>query len=187
MSENGVPQQMNLSTPQRGVLVRMALGLLLTLICFGTVVLLNFPVPNAAALASRSQLFALSALLPAAVLAAAIGRLAAHRFFTPHDLDGSGLTQGTDRAKLLQALLQNTLEQVAVAIPVYAAWVALAPERFLAVAPASAGLFVLGRVLFFWGYNRGAQGRALGFSLTFYPTVVLLVWTLAFAAWTVGS
>jgi hypothetical protein len=33
------------------------------------------------------------------------------------------------------------------------------------------GLFLLGRVLFIGGYRKGAGGRALGFGLTFYPTL----------------
>jgi uncharacterized membrane protein YecN with MAPEG domain len=36
-------------------------------------------------------------------------------------------------------------------------------------------LFFLGRVLFWQGYVRGAPARALGFALTFYPTVAMLV------------
>ncbi len=32
-------------------------------------------------------------------------------------------------------------------------------------------LFCIGRALFWAGYGRGAGGRALGFALTFYPTI----------------
>ena len=39
----------------------------------------------------------------------------------------------------------------------------------------AATLFVIGRVLFWRGYASGAPARALGFALTFYPQVVMLV------------
>lgn len=166
---------MNLSPPQRGVLLGMALGLLVTLVCFAAVVVFEPLATQPATWLVRGRLFALCALLPAVALTVAIGRLAAQRFFTPQDLDGSALTRGTDRANLLQALLQNTLEQVVLALPVYAASLALAPERLLAVAPVAAALFLVGRLLFFRGYSRGAHARAFGFALTFYPSVLLLI------------
>ena len=48
-------------------------------------------------------------------------------------------------------------------------------------------MFLLGRVLFFAGYAGGAPRRALGFALTFYPTVTLLLGALAFALHRLGS
>jgi len=49
------------------------------------------------------------------------------------------------------------------------------PASWQAVIPAAAILFFIGRVLFWRGYARGAPGRALGFALTFYPTVAMLL------------
>lgn len=171
---------MSLSKPQRGVVVGMAAGLVVTFAGFGTTALLlrTASLPNG--WDARFHLIALSVLIPVATFAFSIARLAAHRFRTPPDLDGSGLTSGTDRARLLQALLQNTLEQVVLALPVYAAWGVVAPARLLPVMVAAAVFFLVGRILFFWGYARGASGRALGFALTFYPTVVLLASTGVF-------
>lgn len=108
----------------------------------------------------------------------AIGSLAHHRFFTPEDIDGSGLTSGTDRARVLQAILQNTLEQVTLAALVYIAFAALAPGRFLGALPAAAILFSCGRALFWHGYAKGAAARSFGFALTFYSTLLLLVATV---------
>jgi hypothetical protein len=160
---------MGFSKAQRRVAFGMASGLLVTLACLAAVALLRPTAFFAATLLGRLQLLAASALAPTIALTVAIARLAAHRFRTPRDLDGSGLAAGTERAKVLQALLQNTLEQMVLALPVYAAWVVLAPVHLLAVVPTAASLFVLGRALFFQGYARGASGRALGFALTFYP------------------
>ena len=121
-------------------------------------------------------------LLPAATLLVCIARLAAHRFFTPEDIHGSGLTGGTERAKLLQSLLQNTLEQCCLAIPVYLATAILAPASLLPVVPTAAVMFLVGRGLFFAGYAQGAPSRAYGFALTFYPTLLLLVLLLVLGA-----
>jgi len=78
-------------------------------------------------------------------------------------------------AKLLQALLQNTLEQTVLAFPVYLAASLVFPARFLPMVAAAAALLVVGRIRFFRGYARGAPSRAAGFGLTFYPSVALLV------------
>ena len=112
------------------------------------------------------------------MLAVAIARLAKHRFFTPQDIDGSGLTAGSERARMLQALLQNTLEQSVLALPVYAAALLAWPESIGHSAAPCAILFLLGRILFFVRYEHGAPARAIGFALTFYPTLILLGWEL---------
>jgi uncharacterized membrane protein YecN with MAPEG domain len=54
------------------------------------------------------------------------------------------------------------------------------PRAFQAAVPVAAILFVIGRVLFWRGYAAGAPHRALGFALTFYPQLVML---LAIAGW----
>ena len=51
------------------------------------------------------------------------------------------------------------------------------------LAPTAGLLFVIGRIAFFAGYARGAPARALGFALTFYPTVLLLLAALVTAAY----
>jgi len=121
----------------------------------------------------RLELLAASLIAPAASLFICIARLAKHRFFTPEDINGSALTEGTSRAILLQALLQNTLEQLALALPVYVSCSFLFPSHFLGLIPAAAAMFFVGRVLFYIGYSGGAPSRAFGFAFTFYPTVLL--------------
>jgi hypothetical protein len=126
-------------------------------------------------LASRATLASWAVVFPASALFACIARLANHRFFTPEDIDGSALTEGTEKAKLLQALLQNTLEQCCLAVPIYFAAAVAAPAALLPTVPAAAVMFLVGRLFFFAGYARGAPARAFGFGLTFYPTVFLLL------------
>ena len=106
-------------------------------------------------------------------LLASIGMLARQRFFNPEDIDGGGLTAGSAQSKVLQSVLQNTLEQAVLAVFVHVAWAAIMPLERMAVLPMAAILFTIGRLFFWCGYHRGAAGRALGFGLTFYPTVLL--------------
>src|SRR5580765_4385027 len=131
---------------------------------------------------ARATIAAWSLVLPAFALFVCIARLAKHRFFTPADIHGSGLTGGTDQAKLLQALLQNTLEQSCLALPVYIATSIVAPAALLPVVPTAAVMFLVGRLFFFAGYANGAPSRAFGFGLTFYPTVLLLFLLVALGA-----
>jgi hypothetical protein len=118
------------------------------------------------------------ALLPILTVMISIMRVANHRFATPEDIDGSGLTAGTPRVLVLRAILQNTLEQALLACAAYLIWAAVTPPGWLRAIPIAALLFVAGRILFARGYERGAPGRAMGFGLTAYPTFGMLV-TLA--------
>jgi hypothetical protein len=165
---------MTLSDKQKGVLVGMLTGLSGALALIGGGIFLNpFDYPAELGFSARLTIAWGATLIPGASLAFCIARLAKHRFLTPSDIDGSGLTSGSSRAMLLQALLQNTLEQAVLAIAVYLAWAALAPPAWISVVPLAALAFGLGRALFFWGYGGGAPGRALGVALTFYPSVLM--------------
>ena len=109
----------------------------------------------------------------------AVARLAHHRFVSTGDIDGA-LGEDSHRARVLQALVQNTLEQTVLAVVAYGAWLLIAdPMLPTATVWASVACFCVGRLLFFAGYGRGAPARALGFVLTFYPTVGLILVRLA--------
>jgi hypothetical protein len=165
----------------------MATALAITLIAFTFIFFVHPAAWADGTLDHRLRLLGLCALVPAVSLAFAIARLASYRFRSPQDIDGSGLEPGSDRAHLLQALLQNTLEQATLALGVYAAWALIAPARGVALLPVAALLFVLGRSLFFRGYAGGAAARALGFALTFYPTLVLLAGAIVIGVFFAGS
>lgn len=122
------------------------------------------------------------ALLPILSLMICVMRVANHRFATPEDIDGSGLTGGTARVLVLRAILQNTLEQAVLACASYLIWAATMPHSWIGAIPAAAILFVAGRILFARGYERGAPGRALGFGLTAYPTFAMLIVSFIFLA-----
>lgn len=159
---------------QAGVAAGMAAGFAATVVVFAWPSLPAVP----AGADQRIALWLAASVSASLWLLIGIALLARHRFFTPADIDGGGLIDGTPTAKLLQTLIQNTLEQTMLAIPAYGAWLWLAPEGRRGLVILCAGLFGLGRLLFFLGYRFGAPARALGFTLTFYPTVGLYLFLL---------
>jgi len=165
-----------LTDKQRGVLKGMTIGAATSLVVIIAAILLGPALLSPEASAGERLAFALKAdAFLALWLGVSIGLLARHRFFTPADIDGGGLSQGSETAKVLQATLQNTLEQTVLAVLVHLAWATLMPVSWMAAIPAAAILFLSGRVLFIRGYRGGAPSRAVGFALTFYPSVLMLV------------
>lgn len=159
---------------ERGqILVGISGGMIaaLALITLGPVLnLLPFQSPT---LVGRAPTWAVGTSIALTWLAIAVGRLAKHRFLNPSDLDPMRDDQ-TALARSLTQQLQNTLEQTVLAIGAYAVWTALSPSSWGVMPILGAILFSLGRLLFFMGYSNGASRRALGFALTFYPTLAIL-------------
>jgi hypothetical protein len=112
----------------------------------------------------------------------AVALLARHRFFSAEDIDAALSPSPSARAAVLQALIRNTLEQTLLAWAAYGAWLFVGGPRSPRVIAVCVVLFALGRGLFFVGYGRGAAGRALGFTLTFFPSAALLLLSLPSAA-----
>ena len=165
-----------------GVLAGMAAGLAVTLAALLWPGLPAGPSDPAA----RIRAWLACDLWAGAWLAVCVARLARHRFFSDADIDAA-LSVGTSEARVLQSLTQNTLEQAVLAMVAYGAWLIPAdPPLPAASVWIAAGCFGLGRLLFMVGYARGAAWRSLGFALTFYPTVGLMLgragWLLAEAA-----
>ena len=167
---------MALTEKQQGVLRGILLGAAITVVLLVAVIVLDpLSFSSEASIGQRIAFVLKMDLLLALWLGISIGRLARHRFFTPEDIDGSGLTQGTDRSIVLQATLQNSLEQTVFAVLVHAIWAVTTPSAWMSAVPMAAILFFCGRILFTRGYEAGAPSRALGFALTFYPSVLMLV------------
>jgi hypothetical protein len=164
-----------LTEKQRGVVRGVIPAALLSLVGLCGVSLLIppsvLPVDEPGARLAWALQWSLLAIL---TLMVAIGRVANLRFYTPEDIDGAGLTDGTPQARLHRAILQNTLEQAVLAVAAYAIWAVVMPHSWLRSIAVAALLFVAGRLLFARGYTRGAPGRALGFGLTAYPTFGML-------------
>jgi hypothetical protein len=101
-----------------------------------------------------------------------IGHVARLRFVSPQDI-GGGEAQSPTVAEG-RVLLQNTLEQVVLAIAAQLI-VTATFERSSVLVLALVSLFALGRLLFWIGYRRGAAARAFGFGLSFYPSILALL------------
>ncbi len=114
-------------------------------------------------------------LVPAFALAVGIAMLANRRFFSPDAMDGTRTPQ-SPALEINLRYNQNTLEQSALVV---IAWPLLAltlPDGQLGLIPVLAVLFGFGRAAFWIGYLIAPWARAFGFALTFYPTVVALIW-----------
>ena len=114
---------------------------------------------------------------PGVVLALMIARLAMRRFMDPDVVDGDMFLPGTG-GDLDQRVLQNTLEQIALALCIWPlVGFFLGAGTVLAL-----GLgFALARLAFWAGYHLSPSLRSFGFAATFYPTVaaaVLVVYRL---------
>ncbi|MGY6706898.1 MAG: hypothetical protein ACXIVF_01115 [Rhizobiaceae bacterium] len=106
---------------------------------------------------------ALAWAVPAFVLMVAILMVSTGRRFSAADIGGQAAGPPSEKLAVKSAFLQNTLEQTVLA----------------------AAFFVIGRALFYLGYERGAQGRSLGMSLTMLPAFVgylLVAWLFLFGA-----
>ena len=111
---------MSLTAKQGGVLRGMMAGAAVTLVVIIGALLAGPILLSPEASVGRRIAFALKTDAWIALwLCISIGLLARHRFFTPEDIDGGGLTHGTETAHILQATLQNTLEQTVLAVLVH--------------------------------------------------------------------
>lgn len=175
---------MKLTQKQAGVLSRIIVGAIIAIAIVACGSFLNpFSFDSSLGVTERLSLAIQFLLLPVIFLIFSIARLAKHRFFTPEDIDGGGFSGDSEQARLLQSLLQNTLEQFCIASSIYLAWAVVMPGQTLSVVLLSAIAFSVGRVLFFAGVKGGAASRALGFALTFYPSVVMLICMLGYLFW----
>jgi hypothetical protein len=177
---------MALTIKQRGVLKGIIPGAAITLVVIAGAVLL-WPMALSPEASSGERLaFAISIdAFIALWLGISVGLLARHRFFTPEDIDGGGLSRGSETANVLQSTLQNTLEQSVLAVLTHLAWSILMPVAWISAIPAAVLLFLCGRVLFVRGYRGGAPSRALGFALTFYPSVAMVIVVVVTSVWKV--
>ena len=173
-----------LTLKQRGVLKGIIVGAAITLVVIVGAILAGPMMLSPEVTLGERIAFALRAdAFIALWFAISVGLLARHRFFTPEDIDGGGLTQGTETANILQSTLQNTLEQTVLAVLVHLGWAVLMPVSWISAIPAAVVLFLCGRVLFVRGYRGGAPSRAVGFALTYYPSVLMLLLLVGAVVW----
>lgn len=119
--------------------------------------------------AIRCDLFAVLMLL------FGIGAIANQRFFSSIAIGGE--TPASDRSLVINVrYLQNTLEQLVLLVMTHLGLATLLPIESMRLIPILVSLFIIGRFLFWIGYHRSALSRAFGFAVTFYPTVVCLIY-----------
>lgn len=75
---------------------------------------------------------------------------------------------------------QNTMEQLIVFIPGMLAFATYVDSKWVAL-PGIA--FIVGRQLYWQAYVKAPESRALGFGLTFFANIGLIVVTLGFIVW----
>lgn len=167
---------------QQGVLWRIGVG---AAISGGVLAFVYFNNPfgfiEPVALAERLQMLAYATLVLGLAVVFAVARVARWRWLNTADIDGALGLNSSEHVRVLQAQLQNTLEQSLIAFFVYFAWSLLMPAHSLSTVPAAASLFIVGRALFSLNYQHGAAARALGFALTFYPSVIMLLLMLIYS------
>lgn len=133
-------------------------------------------------LGQRLTLAVAAWLAPLATLAVSIGWVANIRGASAQDIDGAGLTIESPKIRIPRAVLTNSLEQVTLAIPVYAGLALTLAPRTLILPLMLSAAFAVGRILFAAGYRHGAAARSFGMALTMHPTVaglIVLMWRLA--------
>jgi hypothetical protein len=161
---------------QKQVLVGMALAALVTLLALLAVYLLSKSGTDTLRLSAPA-----ASALAALALVWCIADIARKRFFHADVIGGAAYDYPGSEIAVDKAVLQNTLEQTVLAVVAYNGLTAAVPRLGPVLLPALVGLFLLGRVFFVGGYRKGAGGRALGFGLTFYPTVAAyLIFVAAF-------
>ncbi len=114
---------------------------------------------------------------PGIVLALIVGRLAQRRFFDDVTIDGDAFAPGAP-GEIDARVLQNTVEQLLLALCLWPPVAYLLGTSGPGVAVALGCGFALARLAFWVGYHRAPPLRAFGFAATFYPTVLALLWAL---------
>lgn len=178
IDDQAAPLKPSLSMRQTGVAIGMGLAVISTMVLFW----LGLRPFGAGDTADRLLVFATALIGPLVSLVIAVGLVANRRFFSPDDIDAAATPNPESHGiRLLRAILGNTLEQAVLAIGAYAMLAILLPANHLALPIALAAAFLKGRLAFALGYRFGAPARALGFGLTFYPTLCALAYAALLA------
>ncbi len=97
--------------------------------------------------------------------------LSVHARYSDASLIQGYKSSPTERFAFLQAYTTNTLEQAALQALSLVAFCAVAPEPLLVFAYAQVAAFLLGRLMFFVGYQRAPMHRLVGFAVGYYPSI----------------
>jgi hypothetical protein len=167
------PEDIDMAEEERAIRRDTSLAFIVTIVAFTAAYwfvpgIVELPV----ALPDRFAFAALCWAVPASVLLVAVMMVSTARRFSPADIGGQAGGPPSEKLAIKAAFLQNTLEQTVVAAGFYFAFAALAGGPWLALLPIAVVCFIVGRVLFYAGYRRGAKGRSFGMALTMMPSVL---------------
>ncbi len=146
---------------------------------FGLPLLFEFPTE----LAERLGFAAVASVFLWVWVLIGVGMVSTGRRFSPEDIGGSAAGPPSEKIAIPAAFLQNTLEQAALLSAALLGLSVLVSGDYLAVIPAAVVFFGVGRVLFYRGYARGVEGRALGMNLTMMPAIVGYLWIFGLVPW----
>ena len=116
-------------------------------------------------------------LAPGLVMLLMIARLAQRRFFDDAIIDGEPFAPGSG-ADIDQRVLRNTTEQLALGLCIWSAAAVILADKGPGVIVVLGLNFAFARVLFWLGYHLSPPLRAFGFAASFYPTVLVSLWTV---------
>ena len=156
------PEEIDMAVEERAIRRDTSIALVLTLAAFFGAYrylprLMELPEETGEALGMA----ALAWSVPALVLMVAILMVSTGRRFSAADIGGQAAGPPSEQLAVKAAFLQNTLEQTVIAAGFYFALAAVAGGAWLALLPVAAAFFLVGRILFYLGYERGAKGRSL--------------------------
>lgn len=136
------------------------------------------PFEAAAPFQDRITLAVQCALLPGLMLLIGIGVLGSGRFGNEAE-DPTTCEASSQVMKVNVRYLSNTHEQFTLFLVALLGLALALPAPALTLLPIYASLFVIGRIAFWIGYHINPLYRALGFGMTFYPTVAALLYSIS--------
>ncbi|ARD23631.1 MULTISPECIES: MAPEG family protein [Shewanella] len=161
-----------LSSKQSDVSLSVVIGVIVSFLVVAYGALANpLEYTEPQSLVERLTIYAYGLILPALAFIFAAGRVLLRRFNTTQTHIRSAFEE-SEKTRHLQNVLQNTLEQFCIVLSVYFLWTFIMPAEFMSLIALLSIVFFIGRIIFISGYEKGSATRALGFSLTFYPSVL---------------
>ena len=130
------------------------------------------------ALAERIAFAVQADLLVLVWLLVAVRMVSSGRYRSADDNRGSAFSAPSPALAIKVAFLQNTLEQVVLAVGAHVALATLVSGASLFFIPAAVLLFGIGRIAFLQGYPKGAGARSFGMATTALPTAAAFAWAI---------
>lgn len=137
--------------------------------------LFPFVLRDAEGLTSRLVFTIQCELFAGFVLFAAIATVGNQRFLSRDAIEGTTNLSGS--IEINRRFLQNTLEQLILAIIAHFCLVTVVDPSSVKIVPILVGWWILARLAFWYGYHRTPVGRAFGFAATMYPTVAAMLYS----------